>query len=142
MRFSRYFPASSEKPGSIDCVGYCHPSQIDVQKVEGMGFWSGEDKVDLDLDYFDLTRDPPEPKRRPTLTGFDKQAIAADDTDAATLHLPEPFTAEIDGTEYRIDEPNAAGVYELAITSAMPATYKVAIRHFPFLDFETEITAS
>ena len=136
--FTRYDPAT----GRIHSKVNCHHSFYLINVGLYPDLAVVDQDSDLDLDYVDLTGDEIMVRRRPVLAGFDKLLIAADDTAAATLHLPEPFTAEIDGTEYRIDEPNAAGVYELAITSAMPATYKVAIRHFPYLDFETEITAS
>ena len=102
---------------------------------------NGVSVEDLFTAYVDLTGEP-YVRRRPVLTGFSKLAIAADDTDEAVLVLPEPFTAEIDSQSYLIDEPNAAGVYALTLTSPMPATYKVTVRHFPFLDYEAEITAS
>lgn len=142
MRFSNYHPASSKTPGAIDCVGYCHPSQIEIQAAPGMGFWSGEDEVDLDLDYFDLTRDPPEPTRRPELPGFDRLAIDADGEDAAVLALAGPFKATIDGTEYEIATPGEDGLFRLFLAADVPAVYSVQVEAWPYLPYSAEVTAT
>jgi hypothetical protein len=73
---------------------------------------------------------------RPVIAGFDTLAIAADDTDVATLDLEEPFTAVIDGVEYEV----ATGLLELA--SPMPASYTVVITHWPYQDFTATVVAT
>jgi hypothetical protein len=74
------------------------------------------------------------PTLRPELS-FDKYVIAADDEDTATLELPGPFTALIDGVAYEAEDA-------LEITSDMPARYRVVIEnHFPYLDLDVEILA-
>lgn len=89
---------------------------------------------DARTDYVDA-QDAVQP--RPALAGFDKTAITADDTDAATLTgLPDPVTVHVDGVAHEI----TGGM--LTITSPMPATYAVEIRDaFPYLPFTAEITA-
>lgn len=77
---------------------------------------------------------------RPSLA-FDRTEILADDVDAARLTLDRPFTATVDGTRYDIDEPTEAGIYELAITSPMPADYPVEIDVWPYLPLSTRIIA-
>lgn len=72
---------------------------------------------------------------RPTLPGFGKTTIIADDTDMAMLVLPVPMDVTIDGVLY-------PAVEMLELTAAMPAAYKVSIRHFPYRDFDVEITAN
>ncbi|MFO1141185.1 MAG: hypothetical protein U1E59_02150 [Amaricoccus sp.] len=74
------------------------------------------------------------PTPRPVLA-FDTLAVAADGVDSATLLLPGPFVAVIDGVAYELTDL-------LEIASDMPATYRVVIRHFPWRDFRAEIVAS
>ena len=70
---------------------------------------------------------------RPTL-GFDRLAIAADGEDTATLLLPGPFVAKIDGVAYDCEDA-------LELASDMPARYRVEVRHFPYRDLVAEIVA-
>lgn len=135
--FTRYDPAT----GKIHSKVNCHHSDYLANVELYPDFAVVDQDCDLDLDYVDLTGEP-YVRRRPVLAGFSKLAIAADDTDETVLVLPEPFTAEIDSKSYLIDDPNVAGVYALALTSPMPATYKVSVKHFPYLDYEAEIVAS
>lgn len=72
---------------------------------------------------------------RPTNPGFNKTEITADGSDAAILSLGTPFAAVIDGAPHSI----ADGVLE--ITSELPATYRVRVEAFPFLDYVAEIVA-
>lgn len=71
---------------------------------------------------------------RPSLLGFEKTEIVANGQDAAIMTLPEPMEVVIDENVYQIENV-------LEIVSDMPATYKVEIKHFPYLDFEAEIVA-
>ena len=69
------------------------------------------------------------------MASFDKLAIAADGEDAAVLAIPGPFTATVDGIEYAVEG-------SLEVASAMPATYRVEIDHFPYLALDVEIVAA
>jgi hypothetical protein len=71
---------------------------------------------------------------RPTLA-FGRTTIAADGVDVATLAIPGAFTVTIDGAEYEIEDV-------LEIASAMPATYRVEVDHFPYLPLDAEIVAA
>jgi hypothetical protein len=135
--FTRYHPDT----GEIHSKTNCHHSDY----LANVGLYPDmavvDQDCDLDLDYVNLTAEPLV-TRRPALPGFDKLAIAADDVDEARLALAEPFAVEIDGQTYQVDEADGDGNYVLTLTSAMPATYKVSVKHFPYLDFEAEITAT
>lgn len=72
---------------------------------------------------------------RPALDGFDRLTIAADDVDAAQMTLPEPMTVHVDGQPYGPTDT-------VAITSPMPGSYVVEIRHFPWQDFRAVVVAS
>lgn len=73
---------------------------------------------------------------RPMMPAFDKLELAADDVDVATLiGLPEPCVVKVDGIEHTI----LGGVLE--ISSAMPATYSIEIKHWPYKDVRYEIVA-
>ena len=79
---------------------------------------------------------------RPILPGFDKLAIAADDLDQATLALDVPFAARIDGQAFEVAEPDGEGNYVLALTSPMPAVYRVRVSLWPYRDYVAEVTAA
>jgi hypothetical protein len=66
---------------------------------------------------------------------FDKTTIAADCVDTATLAIPGRFTVTVDGVEHAVED-----VVEIA--SAMPATYRVTVDHFPWLPIDVEIVAA
>lgn len=73
---------------------------------------------------------------RPTLPEFDQTEIAADDTDVATISgLPDPCTVIVDGVEHVVE----GGV--MAVSSPMPATYVVEIKHWPYKEARHEIVA-
>lgn len=72
---------------------------------------------------------------RPALDGFDRLAIAADDEDAAQMTVPEPMTVHVDGQAYGPTDT-------VAITSPMPGSYVIEIRHFPWQDFRAVVVAS
>lgn len=72
---------------------------------------------------------------RPACPGFDRVQIRADDIEAARLDLGQPFSALIDGVAHEVED----GVLE--ITSAMPATYMVEVRAWPYQDYDVEIVA-
>ena len=72
---------------------------------------------------------------RPVLAGFDKTTIVADGEDEASITLPEPMNVEIDEVTHEVTDT-------LAISSDMPATYRVRIEHFPWQTYETEIVAT
>ena len=71
---------------------------------------------------------------RPTL-GIDRLAIVADGEDTATLLLPGPFVAKIDGVAYDLEDA-------LGVASDMPASYRIEIDRFPFRRFAAEIVAT
>jgi hypothetical protein len=77
---------------------------------------------------------------RPVLT-IDRTEIAANGSDRAIVAMREAFTATVEGTEFRVDDPDGDGLFMLAITSDMPASYTVGIDHWPYLPFQAEITA-
>ncbi|MBP0439577.1 hypothetical protein [Tianweitania sediminis] len=85
--------------------------------------------------YFDI-----EAKRilpRPQLAvQASKPVIVADGLDEAVITgIPAGFPFTIDGAPYTADgEP-------IQLRSAMPATYRLAINHFPYVPFEMEIVA-
>jgi hypothetical protein len=78
---------------------------------------------------------------RPAMA-FGKLAIAADDADEARLVLDRPFAAEIDGQVFQVSDPDEAGDYVLALTSPMPAAYRVRVMEWPYQDYETMVVAS
>lgn len=78
---------------------------------------------------------------RPAMA-FGKLAIAADDADEARLVLDRPFAAEIDGQVFQVSDPDEAGDYVLALTSPMPAAYRVRVLEWPYQDYETMVVAS
>jgi hypothetical protein len=71
---------------------------------------------------------------RPTMA-FDRTTIAADGEDTATLAIPGRFTVTVDGVEHEVED-------EVEIASAMPATYRVTVDHFPWLPIDVEIVAA
>ncbi|WP_342234660.1 hypothetical protein [Inquilinus sp. OTU3971] len=73
---------------------------------------------------------------RPSLPEFDQTEIAADDTDVATISgLPDPCTVIVDGVAHAIEGGS------LALSSPMPATYVVEIKHWPYKEARYEIVA-
>lgn len=76
-------------------------------------------------------------KRRPVLPiAIDKRVIAADDADAAAVSgLPDPCTVWID------DAPHAVTGGTLALTSPMPAVYRLRVDQWPAMPFEADIRA-
>lgn len=135
---TRYDAATGRILGTINCA----ESDAELNKeLYPEDAWI-EGGAEHGFHWVDITREPLGIWPRPSMAGFDKLEIAADDAEAAVLTLPEPFTAEVDGVEYQIDVANDAGEYELAITSAMPASYRVTITHFPYLDYSAEIVAA
>ena len=72
---------------------------------------------------------------RPTL-GFDRLAIAADGEDTATLLLPGPFVAKIDGVAYELRRRARDRQRHAGHATASRST------HFPYRDFVAEIVAT
>lgn len=74
---------------------------------------------------------------RPVLAAvLSTTTIRADDRDAAVLSgLPVPCTVTIDGVAHEVTDG------ELAIRSPMPATYEIAIDHWPFQAWAATLTA-
>lgn len=75
---------------------------------------------------------------RPDLPRFDKTAIAADGLDAATLAgLPDGATVSVDG-----GEPQDLANDTLSIVATMPASYRVVVSRWPYLDYGETIVAA
>jgi hypothetical protein len=89
------------------------------------------------IDFVDLSGEVPILRERPLLPAFDKLEILADGQEAATLTLPEPFMAEVDGVQHAVD----TAPYAVAIRSAMPAVYRVRVDHWPYKAIDVEIVA-
>lgn len=71
---------------------------------------------------------------RPTAT-FDKTTIAADGEDYATLILPEPFAATINGAVYDVPD----GVLKVGHTE--PGSIRVQIDHWPWRKVDVVLEA-
>lgn len=78
---------------------------------------------------------------RPVMA-FGKLAIAADDADEAKLVLDRPFAADVDGQVVEVTDPDEAGDYVLALTSPMPAAYRVRVIEWPYQEYDTMVVAS
>ena len=128
--FTRYDPQT----GRIHSQGECHVSDYLLQGAIYPDLGLIDQRSDLDLDYVDLAAEP-WVRRRPAMA-FDRLEIAADDQDAAVLDIGRPFVAVIDGTAYGVEGGR------LELTSAMPATYKVSVTLWPFIDYEAEVAAA
>lgn len=127
-QFSVYDLASGRVLWNGSCT---QPEDIQLQVTEEWGVI--EKTIDPQTHYIAPSG---EELDRPSLEGFDKTAILADDADTAKIEgLPIPCVVRVDGIDYVV----ADGTFEL--TSSMPASYVVEIDHFPYLPFKQEITA-
>lgn len=123
--FTIYDPAT----GWIKRTGYCIAGDLELQVQPGEALVLGYSDDDFNYVLDEVILD------RPAFT-ISKTEIVADDTDEAVITgLPDPVEVKIDGTAYEI----TGGT--LALSSPMPATYKVEIDHWPYLPFSVEVTA-
>ncbi|MBP0439426.1 hypothetical protein [Tianweitania sediminis] len=85
--------------------------------------------------YFDLDADRVVLRPQLAVTAS-KTTIAADGVDEAVITgIPAGITFAIDGV------PSTADGAPIQLRATMPATYRLAINHFPYLPIEMEIVA-
>lgn len=124
--FTIYEPTT----GQILRSGACIASDLELQLQEGEALVLGSSD---DLTHYVLDGEIVD---RPTFS-ISKTEIVADDVDEAVIaNLPDPVTITVDGVPYEV----AGGT--LAITSPMPAAYKIEIDHWPYRPFKVEVVAS
>ena len=121
--------------GKVRLAGHCPRSMILLQhRAENEGLVL--ERLDNRVSYVDVTADPPRGRNRPTLAGFDRLAIKADNKDAATLNLPIGGIVVVDGVEHECPPG------PLVFVADSPGTYTFSASLFPYLDFAAEVVAS
>jgi hypothetical protein len=130
--FALYDPGS----GRIRVVYTGRAEEVGLQLQANEGWAECDRTVRTDTHWHDGTAIVP----RPVLK-FDCTEIVANGSDRAILALREPFRVTVDGVAFEVDDADGDGVYALVLVSTMPASYAVAIDHWPFLPFTAEITA-
>lgn len=88
-------------------------------------------------DYIDVSGQNPQAKLRPIMQVHQgKTTITAHGDDLMTLSgLPKPSTVMVGAEAYNVPD----GVLEWA--TLMPGTYRIRIEAWPYLDWESEVTA-
>ena len=80
--------------------------------------------------------------RRPTLPRWDKLIIRADGIDKASIAAAPPdATVEVTREGVLLDVEDD-GIPGLEFTTTSPGTYRVVVRAWPHMDYETEIVAT
>jgi hypothetical protein len=120
------------KNGMILASRYGQQASIDL---EGLPCVAGT--YDAGTYYIDIAQSPPVAVLRPApQIAQDKTEIIADGSDTVTLSsLPVPCV--VTAGEARYDVPDG----ELEWATLMPATYRIRVEAFPYLDWESEVTA-
>lgn len=125
------FTIYNPETGAIQRSGWCRRGDLGLQIRPGEAAvfdQSGNDMTQYVLDGAIVDR--------PTFA-VSKTAIAADDLDEAVITgLPDPVTVLVDGVAHEV----TGGT--IAITAAMPATYRIEIDHWPYMPFNEEVVAS
>ena len=120
------------KTGMI--IGLRYGFYGDIEQ-ENHAFILGE--ADIIMDYVDVSLSPPVIKRRLEMQiTQSKTRILSNGADAMALSsLPIPAQVQINSETYNVPDG------ELEWGTVMPATYKITVRAFPYLDWEGEVTA-
>ena len=92
---------------------------------------------DFRTHYIDTCQVPPRVIKRPTQTvELSKGSISANGKDALILSgLPAPCVIQVGEHRYEVEDG------ELEWSTFMPGTYHIHVEAFPYLDWESEVTA-